>query len=134
MDARDPGELTYRYGVSIELTDEGGETRETGRSFRVGRAAVEGEIASGHGFLRAGRPASLTVTRRDLNGVPRPGAGSWSLSEVRQPERPLLPGDEPAPATGRRRLPHAGRSPGHRWNEYPALEHYPCAAGPTGGG
>ncbi len=124
MDARDPGELTYRYDVSIELTDDGGETREAERSFRVGRAAIEGEIASGHGFLRAGRAAGLTITRRDLNGVPRPGAGSWSLSEVRQPERPLLPGDEPVFPVNRPE--GAFHTPGDllspRWNEYPALE------------
>ena len=73
-------EATYEYRVSAEVTDDGGETREAARSFRLGRAALEGEIANEGGFLPAGRQAFLTVIRRDLNGVPRPGAASWSLS------------------------------------------------------
>lgn len=96
---REHDELTYQYRISATVTDGGGETRETERSFRIGRTSVEGWIASDRGFLLAGQPAFLTVTRRDLNGAPRPGAGSWSLYELRQPEKALLPADEPLPAS-----------------------------------
>ncbi|HEV7508440.1 MAG TPA: alpha-2-macroglobulin family protein [Thermoanaerobaculia bacterium] len=122
-EARDREELTYEYYLSAEMTDDGGETHQAERPFRIGRATVEGRIASDRGFLLAGRPAFLTVTRRDLNGVPRPGAGSWSLYELRQPEQPLLPGDEPAPAaedTGFR-TPGDGLSP--RWGQFPEPEY-----------
>jgi uncharacterized protein YfaS (alpha-2-macroglobulin family) len=121
---RDRGELSYEYRVSLEVTDEGGETRDADRSFRAGHAAVEGWIASDRGFLLAGRPASLTVTRRDLNGVPRPGAASWALYELRQPARALLPGDEPLPASSS--TPEEGifHTPGDavtpRWGDLPA--------------
>ncbi len=96
-DSHGQGEATYEYRVSAEVTDDGGETREAARSFRLGHAAVEGKIVSEGGFLPAGRPASLTVTRRDLDGVPRPGTASWSLYELRQPEIPRMPADLPAP-------------------------------------
>ncbi|MCB1037733.1 MAG: hypothetical protein KDD47_28125, partial [Acidobacteria bacterium] len=33
----------------------------------------------------------------DLDGTPRAGEGSWRLLRLRQPERPLLPADEPMP-------------------------------------
>jgi uncharacterized protein YfaS (alpha-2-macroglobulin family) len=125
-EARDHGELAYEYDVSLEVTDEGGETRDTERSFRAGRAAVEGWIASDRGFLLAGRPSGLTVTRRDLTGVPRPGAASWSLYELRQPERPLLPGDEPVPAPSSASGETAFRTPGDalspRWGALAAPE------------
>jgi uncharacterized protein YfaS (alpha-2-macroglobulin family) len=120
-------EATYEYRVSAEVTDDGGETREAARSFRLGRAALEGEIASEVGFLPAGRPAFLTVTRRDLDGVPRPGAASWSLYELRQPEILLMPADLPAPPSVRGedgiapfRTPGDALSP--RWGELPATE------------
>jgi alpha-2-macroglobulin len=124
-EARDQGELTYEYKLSAEITDDGGETRDAERSLRIGRASVEGSIASDRGFLRAGRPAFLTVTRRDLNGVPRPGAASWSLYELRQPGHALLPGDEPVPeprstSGGGFHTPGDDLSP--RWNELPAAE------------
>ena len=129
--ARDRGELTYEYGLSVVVTDEGGETRDTNGSFRIGHASVEGSIANDRGFLLAGRPVFLTVIRRDLNGVPRPGAGSWSLYELRQPAAALLPGDEPAPEAGEAgfHTPGDGLSP--RWNEFSAPE-YSLHAWPQG--
>ncbi|MFL6234067.1 MAG: alpha-2-macroglobulin family protein, partial [Thermoanaerobaculia bacterium] len=120
-EGQDRGELTYEYSVSLEVTDEGGETRDADRSFRAGRAAVEGWIAGDRGFLLAGRPSGLTILRRDLNGVPRPGAASWALYELRQPERPLLPGEEPVPAPSSTSGEAPFRTPGDalapRWGE-----------------
>jgi alpha-2-macroglobulin len=125
-EARDRGELACEYRVSLEVTGEGGETRDADRSFRVGSAAIEGEIASAPGFLLAGRPSGLTVTRRDLNGVPRPGDASWTLYELRQPERPLLPGDETVPAppaiSGEEAFRTPGDALGPRWGEFKPLE------------
>ncbi|HSS78555.1 MAG TPA: alpha-2-macroglobulin family protein, partial [Thermoanaerobaculia bacterium] len=122
--ARDRGEMRYEYSLSAEVTDDGGETREARRSFRIGHTSVEGSIASDRGFLLAGRSAVLTVTRRDLNGVPQPGAGSWSLFELRQPAAALLPGDEPAPelvaAAPGFHTPGDALSP--RWNAFPTPE------------
>ncbi len=121
--AWDRGELTYEFRLSAEVTDEGGETREAGRSFRIGHTSVEGSIASGRGFLLAGRPAFLTVTRRDLNGVPQPGAGSWSLYELRQPAAARLPSDEPPElAAGDTGFHTPGDALSPRWNAFPASE------------
>ncbi|MBW8876364.1 MAG: hypothetical protein JF614_15460 [Acidobacteria bacterium] len=116
-EVRSRGELTYDYQVFAEVTDDGGETRGTDRTFRIGRTSVEGSIASDRGFLLAGRPAFLTVTRRDLNGVPHPGAGSWSLYELRQPEQALLPGDEPVPAPAENGFRTPGDDLSPRWNK-----------------
>src|SRR5213075_1490161 len=61
--------------------------------------------------------------RRDLNAVPRPGLGAWSLYELRQPLHTLMPGDEAAPAAERA----AGfQAPGDglksRWDALPIPE------------
>jgi uncharacterized protein YfaS (alpha-2-macroglobulin family) len=141
-DSHGQGEATYEYRVSAEVTDDGGETREAARSFRLGHAAVEGKIVSEGGFLPAGRPASFTVTRRDLDGVPRPGIASWSLYELRQPEIPRMPADLPAPpsAPGEDgiapfRTPGDALSPpwGPRQEPEAALRGWPAGRRLTGG-
>ncbi len=91
----DPG-ITYRYRLSAEVTDEGGETRSDSRSFRLGFVAVEASIARETGFLLASEPAVVRITRSDLDGRPAPGRGSWRLVRVSQPEQASLPAEQPA--------------------------------------
>ncbi len=91
---------SYHYRLSVEVTDEGGETRSAERGFRLGFAAVEAEIELAGGFQLAGEPAFATVHRRDLDGAPRAGGGSWRLLEVDQPARALLPAEQPLPPEG----------------------------------
>ncbi len=98
----DSRDLSYRFRVSVEVTDEGGETREADRAYRVGFTSVEARIDGEPGFLTAGRAARLGIDRSDLDGAPRPGRGSWRLVELIQPTHPLLPSEEPireAPGT-----------------------------------
>jgi alpha-2-macroglobulin len=87
--------LSYRYLVTAEVTGDGGETRQAERGFRLGWVAVEAEIRADSGFLRAGQPARLRISRRDLDGTSRPGEGTWRLVELRQPPAAALPSDEP---------------------------------------
>ncbi|MEM6796156.1 MAG: alpha-2-macroglobulin family protein, partial [Acidobacteriota bacterium] len=42
-------------------------------------------------------PASLTLTRRLLNGAPAAGEGRYSVRRLEQPARPQMPADLPAP-------------------------------------
>jgi len=90
--------VTYRYTVTADVTDEGGETRSASRTFRLGFTAVEATIEISAGFLAEGAAATVTIRRTDLDGTPRPGAGAWTLTLLEQPERAVLPADEPAPA------------------------------------
>ena len=97
-------EVSYRYQVSADLTDEGGETRSASKTVRLGFVAVDATIASDVGFLRAQEPGAVSITRTDLDGQPRAGKGSWRVLELKQPS-PRLPADEPvvtppADATG----------------------------------
>lgn len=96
-EAARPG-ISYRFRLSVEVTDEGGETRAAERSFRLGFVSVEAELASRGGFLAAGKPASLEALRRDLDGTARAGTASWRLVALAQPERTLLPAEQPRPA------------------------------------
>ena len=88
-------EVTWRYVVSADVLDEGGETRSATRTVRLGLVSVEARVGLERGFLDEGRPASATVTRTSLDGVPRPGTGSWRLLELVRPETTPLPADLP---------------------------------------
>ena len=88
-------DIVYRYEANADVTDEGGETRSDQRVFRLGFVAVQADVRLETGFLREGVPGSLTVTRTDLDGVPRAGAGSWRLLAIREPEKTLLPAEMP---------------------------------------
>jgi uncharacterized protein YfaS (alpha-2-macroglobulin family) len=89
--------ITYRYTLSVDVTDDGGETRSAARSFRLGFVSVEAALAADSGFFRAGVPADFSITRVDLNGTPKPGEGTWRVARLVQPEKTLLPADQPLP-------------------------------------
>ena len=119
-------EVTYRYRVSADLTDEGGETRSASRSFRLGFVSVEATIDTDAGFFLEKVAGSLAVTRSDLNGTPRAGGGSWRLVMLKQPDTTALPADQPIPNPRRDGAQELYRTPGDnlrpRWNpEYSYL-------------
>ncbi len=90
--------MTYNYRLSVDVTDEGGETRSATRVFRLGFVSVEARITTDAQFFLARKQSALDVVRTDLNGTPRPGRGTWTLYRLEQPERALLPADQPLPA------------------------------------
>ena len=83
--------ISYRYTLSVDVTDEGGETRTATRSFRLGFVSVEATVSSESGFVRADATSAFTITRSDLNGTPKPGKGAWRVVRLVQPETALLP-------------------------------------------
>ncbi len=89
--------ISYIYRLTADVTDEGGETRSADRRFRLGFVAVEARIDSAVGFFSADESVELNIVRTDLDGTPVAGAGSWRLVWLDQPERTLLPADQPLP-------------------------------------
>lgn len=90
-------DVTYRYHLSVDVTDEGGETRSAARAFRLGFVAVETAATFDGAFLRERQAASVTLMRMSLDGVPAPGTGTWRLMGLRGPATALLPADQPMP-------------------------------------
>lgn len=88
-------DVTYRYVLTADATDEGGETRSASKSFRLGFVSVEARLDLDGEFLRGGVPGKATATRSDLNGTPKAGKGSWRLVALVQPSQALLPADQP---------------------------------------
>ncbi|HLL55754.1 MAG TPA: alpha-2-macroglobulin family protein, partial [Myxococcaceae bacterium] len=90
-------DMSYRYRIVADVTDEGGETHSADRVFRLGWVAVEARIQADRGFLREGQGGELTVIRTDLNGAPRPGKGTYRVVALKVPDRTLLPAELPVP-------------------------------------
>jgi uncharacterized protein YfaS (alpha-2-macroglobulin family) len=118
--------LTYSYTLSVDVTDEGGETRSASRTFRLGFVSVEARIAAESGFFRTQDGSSFKIARTDLNGTPKPGKGAWRVVRLIQPEATLLPADQPFPDfqagddSKKYRTPGDGLRP--RWESSPSPE------------
>jgi uncharacterized protein YfaS (alpha-2-macroglobulin family) len=89
--------MSYNYRLSVDVTDEGGETRSASRVFRLGFVSVEARITSDVQFFLARDRGRFSILRSDLNGSPRSGSGRWRLVRLVQPDRALLPADQPVP-------------------------------------
>ncbi|RPI20402.1 MAG: hypothetical protein EHM61_27105, partial [Acidobacteria bacterium] len=115
-DAKKSREISYRYKITADVTDEGGETQTAERAFRVGFVSVEATISPKREFFREASPVSLSVSRTNLDGVPRPGKGSWRLVSLQQPEKALPPADLPVarPRTESKDADLEFRTPGDR--------------------
>ncbi len=94
-DAQKSREISYRYKVTADVTDEGGETQTAERQFRVGFVAVEASISPDQNFFRENSPIGIEVSRTNLDGVPLPGKGAWRLVSLVQPEKAVPPADLP---------------------------------------
>jgi uncharacterized protein YfaS (alpha-2-macroglobulin family) len=114
-------DITYRYHLTADVTDEGGETRSASKSFRLGFVAVEAFISAKAGFFRQEVSGAFEIERTDLNNVPRVGRGSWRLVTLRQPPVTPLPADIPIdPPDSGQKIETSYRTPGDalrpRWN------------------
>ncbi len=107
---KDSRDLTYAYGVEADASDEGGETRSASRSFRLGFVTVEARVDAPPGFLLESRPGRFQILRTNLDGVPREGKGSWRIARLEQPEKTMLPADQPPTAATRAGPAPRGRS------------------------
>lgn len=88
-------EVTYRYEIEADVTDDGGETRSAQKSVRLGVVSIEATVSTERGFYRAGEPISVRARRANLDGVGRAGQGTWKVVALQQPKTALLPAEEP---------------------------------------
>ncbi|HEY4185400.1 MAG TPA: alpha-2-macroglobulin family protein [Polyangia bacterium] len=115
-------DVTYRYRVVADVTEDGGETRTGERAFRLGFVGVETRLTAGTGFFRPGAAADMTALRTDLDGVPRPGNARWRLVALVQPAVPLLVSEQPEPPASIGELETPGDRLRPRWEAGPPPE------------
>ncbi len=122
-DPRLSKDVTYNYELEADVTDEGGETRSATKSFRLGNVAVEATFKDVAPFVAAQEAAVIGIVRTDLNGTPRKGKGNYRLIQLKQPNTPRLPADEPVernPSEAKPELITAGDEVRPRHQKYDA--------------
>jgi alpha-2-macroglobulin len=87
--------VTYRYSVSADITDEGGETRSAQRSFRLGFVAIEAADVTEKAYFHEDEPVKISLRRASLDGTPRAGKANWRIVALKGPSRTLLPAEQP---------------------------------------
>jgi uncharacterized protein YfaS (alpha-2-macroglobulin family) len=87
--------VTYRYSVSTDVTDEGGETRTARRSFQLGFVTVRASASPAKGFFPEGAPVAINIVRTNLDGIPKSGKGNWKIVSLNEPSETLLPVEQP---------------------------------------
>ena len=87
--------ITYRYRVTVDVTDEGGETRSDERSYRLGFVSVEARVSMDNSFFLEEKPVDISIFRTDLDGTPRSGEGNWKIVSLEEPAETLLPAEQP---------------------------------------
>ncbi|MFN7941938.1 MAG: alpha-2-macroglobulin family protein [Thermoanaerobaculia bacterium] len=119
--------IAYRFTVTAEATDDGGETRGGSRDVNLGWVTVDATFDRPALFFARGSDVSWTIRRADLNGVARPGKASWKLVALDEPATTPLPAELPAtPAEDPAKAAYA--TPGDRqrprWETAPPYEAY----------
>jgi uncharacterized protein YfaS (alpha-2-macroglobulin family) len=92
--------VTYRYTFSVDVTDEGGETRSASKSMHLGFVAIKAELHSDSAFERHDEDTTIHASRTDLDGTPLAGESQWSLHPLTQPKRTPVPSQIPLPGHG----------------------------------
>jgi len=87
--------ITYRYSVSTDVTDEGGETRTARRSFQLGFVTVRASASPAKGFFLEDAPVAINIIRTNLDGIPKSGKGNWKIVSLNEPSETLLPVEQP---------------------------------------
>lgn len=96
----------FSYRVSVDLTDEGGETRSTSRSFVLGQVAIDARLELPFGFFVADTAGEIALRRTNLDGDPRPGKGRYRVFLLQQPKDAVLPADMPVRRDPDDKKPH----------------------------
>ncbi|BBM88123.1 alpha-2-macroglobulin family protein [Candidatus Uabimicrobium amorphum] len=116
-------QISYRFEVYAEITDEGGETRNSSSTYNIGFVAVKAEISLNDKFVSAKETAKINIHLQDLNGVARAGEAQYSLFRVKQPQQAMLPKDLPF-----EKIPGKKYTPGDlmrpRWEHNRSLQEY----------
>ncbi len=77
---KDEKGITYTYSISVNVTDEGGETRTDEKRFTIGFVTVEPSVSSLKPFYLTGEKLLFNFNLTDLNGNPQKGKGIYSIS------------------------------------------------------
>lgn len=116
-------QVSYRFEVYAEITDEGGETRNSSATYNIGFVAVQAVISLNDNFVAATEAAMVNIQLQDLNGVARSGDAAYSLFRVQQPQQAMLPKNLPLEKVPGKKYT-AGDLMRPRWEQDRSLQEY----------
>ncbi len=88
-------DISYRYSVAADVTDEGGETRSAERVFHLGFVSVEASADLEKVFFLKDDPVKISIVRTNLDGIPKAGKGTWRIASLKGPAETILPAAQP---------------------------------------
>lgn len=91
--------ISYTFKVHVEVTDEGGETRNASSHYPIGFVAIQADFQMPYNYFVAQDDVEITVSRKDLSGVPKAGKGQYRLVSLLQPKHVMTPNQYPVNAT-----------------------------------
>ena len=81
---------SFRYAVSVDVTDTTGETRSGSKSVEVGYAALRATVSADE-WQVDGKDVALTVTTKTLDGEPLMAKGTLKVFKLKQPDTVARP-------------------------------------------
>ena len=113
--------ISYSFEITATVTGAGGETRAGSLTVNAGYCGVEVDFTNTRQWFNAKEPVNFTLIRKNLNGNPVSGQGTYSISELKQPEGVLMPWDFPVKPDDLPPHPIAGDHILPRWEKEPGL-------------
>ena len=116
--------IYYRFKVTAEVTDEGGETREAIKEYPIGFISVQANIQKKYNYFLPNEVISLDIINSDLGAVPQSGAGEYKLVALEIPDKVMTPDQLPRSAEHFGKYAIAGDKVRSRWEPDKPLEQY----------
>lgn len=116
--------IYYRFKVTAEVTDEGGETRETIKEYPIGFISVQANIQKKYNYFLPNEVITLDINKTDLSAVPQSGAGEYKLVSLQIPDKVMTPDQLPRSAEHFGQYAIAGDKVRSRWEPDQPLEQY----------
>ena len=89
-DVNPKSEATFVFSVNADVTDSTGETRSGDRKVTVGFVALQAGMQADE-WLVAGKPVTIGVQTKSLDGDPRSAKGMINVYRLRQPDKVVRP-------------------------------------------
>ncbi|MBF0102871.1 MAG: hypothetical protein HQK77_18380 [Desulfobacterales bacterium] len=99
----DKKNVTYSFQLSVDVTDDGGETRSEKTGFRIGYVAVTANVTLKHGFIQEDESIEIPITRTTLDGIPQKGTAGFQILKLKQPKETQLSSEIPEPVKDKRK-------------------------------
>jgi len=107
----------YSYDLSVQVVNQGGESKSVFRRFLIGKCAVDATVEAQNSQIFYEEKVHFDIRRTDLNKNPLSGTGHYRINQLQPPAVAVLPSDRPSALAGNSTSPYltAGDMQQPRW-------------------